>query len=328
MKRSRIILFVAACICETIAFSQTGNGSVTVTEEFPLYEGAVPGNENRHTDPEQTFFISDEHITVNVSTPTLTAYLPSKEKATGAAMVVCPGGGYFMLSIDVEGHNVARALAEKGIAAFVLKYRLAPVGETVPEIIGNVSKMLGVNPDNPSEKREQGGISQEQIEAMQKIMISDGPSITDLAGNDGRAAMSYVRHNASQYGIDPSRIGIIGFSAGSGVTLDVAFNHDQDSKPSIVVPVYGSRAAEVLPPDPVPMFFLSPQYDVFGEPTAYNLYKLYHQNGLPAELHYFTGTKHGFGYKADGEPVNVWVNLLYNFMIKVGFLPEGTSYSL
>lgn len=279
-------------------------------EVVRLYDGEAPGSEAL-TDPEMTISLFDQDTRyINISTPTLEVYLPNKWTANGAAMVVCPGGGFRMLSFDSEGRNVAKCLAENGVAAFVLKYRTLPLGTNEKEAQDNVLAMFAGFSENPPE-----------LTASQKMVQELQPKVMELAGDDGRKAIAYVRANAEKYGIDPDRIGIVGFSAGSRVALEVCFNHDADSKPNLVAPIYGSREAEAVPEDAAPLFIVAPEYDLFGEPmTASSLFSLWQQSQVAAEAHYFANSSHGFGYKGGTQSTDIWMELLLNFMKTVGFV--------
>ena len=91
----------------------------------PLYKDSIP-NSIASPDEERSEINKDSVLIISkVSRPTLTVYLPPKEKATGAAVIICPGGGFHALSINGEGYDVANWLTKKGITCFVLKYRLA-----------------------------------------------------------------------------------------------------------------------------------------------------------------------------------------------------------
>ena len=317
---NRMILTAMAAVLG-IATSFAQQRTYSVSDPVRLYESAAPGSETwvQNNEIERPF--GTETLVMNVAVPTITPYLPAPSKATGSAMIVCPGGGYFMLSIDSEGHNVAKWLAEHGIAAFVLKYRLRYAGDTPEAVDQSVGAMFGgVTGQRQLDKAQPQGGGMPMFAAPQ-----EGPTIQELAGDDGRAAIAYVRAHAAEYGIDPDRIGIMGFSAGSGVTYNVMYQHDERSNPNFAAPIYGGYAAEALPDNATPLFILAPEFDMWPAPTAMDIYQLWHRNHLPAELHYFSGTQHGFGLKDDGEPVNIWIKLLYNFMIKCGFV-EGCDY--
>src|SRR5262245_34911449 len=123
----------------------------------------------------------------NVTKPTLTVYQPTKDRDTGAAMLICPGGGYHNLGWDVEGEEVAGWLSSIGVTGIILKYR-------VPRRPGDVK---GEPPPGPLK--------------------------------DAQRAVSLARSKAGEWGIDPKRIGMVGFSAGGHLTLATATNFDKRS---------------------------------------------------------------------------------------------------
>src|SRR6185503_10551191 len=94
-------------------------------KEIPLWPAGAPGSQEKAGEEAVRVTPDGEHVVSNVHKPSITPYLPSKDKATGAAVVIAPGGGHRELWIDHEGHNLARWLSARGIAAFVVKYRLA-----------------------------------------------------------------------------------------------------------------------------------------------------------------------------------------------------------
>ena len=333
MKRILSIIALASLFCAGAA----AQSQVKVREPIHLYEGTAPGSTHLKNN-ELQFEAMGDYWVMNVEDPTITPYIADSRCNTGAAMLVCPGGGFTSLSYDKEGNNVAKWFAEHGITAFVLKYRLNYTYETAKEaeealkaqfsaldaMENNRTEAAAIAGPGQRGLREMANMSDKEREEMMRQMQAQrpqGPNARELGCDDGRVAMAYIREHAAEYGIDPDKIGIIGFSAGSAVTLSVAFNHDEKSKPNLVVPVYGSTQATEPPKDATPLFVLAPEFDINPtSPTGYNLYELWVKNRLPAELQYFSGTHHGFGYKYDGEPVNIWMKLLYNFMIKNGFI--------
>lgn len=147
-----------------------------------LYPGTVPGAKATPADYKEVTVQEDGILkTTKVSEPTLTVFLPAKEKATGAAVIVCPGGGYAMLAIGHEGYDVAKKFNEIGVAAFVLKYRL------------------------PSDE----------------IMVDK--SVGPL--QDAEQAIYLVRRDAAKYGVNPSKIGIMGFSAGGHLASSLTVHY-------------------------------------------------------------------------------------------------------
>jgi len=100
--------------------------NLNAQEIVKLYPGVIPGSKPAPATFKEIAPVGDDGIirVSKVSEPTLTVFLPSKEKATGAAVIICPGGGYGILAINHEGYNVAKRFNDVGVAAFVLKYRL------------------------------------------------------------------------------------------------------------------------------------------------------------------------------------------------------------
>jgi acetyl esterase/lipase len=109
--------WLMAAICSISAAKDTKQ-----PETMRLWPGVAPGSEN-WKQPETALGSGDMEHLVNVTTPTLTAYLPDPSTATGTAVIIAPGGGFVFLGMNSEGHDVAKWLVTRGIAAFVLKYR-------------------------------------------------------------------------------------------------------------------------------------------------------------------------------------------------------------
>jgi hypothetical protein len=311
------------------------NAALAQKTVVKLYDGPAPGSEN-WTQKETAYeYLSpiwkEKNIALfNVVEPTLTVFLPSVKKASGTAMVVCPGGGFSALSWDNEGLNVGKKLAEKGIAAFVLKYRISYSGGT-PEEVNLIARTSYGGEKRTPESQE---LTKKNAEISRTMTASYSPqpgkvdlnstlardlgNIQYMAGDDGRKAMEYVRQNAAQWNIKTDKIGMIGFSAGGMVTLDVAFNHTAQSKPNVIGVMYGVFGAKGVPADPMPMFMAASQQEALR--GAAELYASWCGARLPAEIHSFTSANHGFGYRNNGDSVNIWVDLFCNFLKKTGFL--------
>lgn len=310
--------------------------TISAQEVIRLWDGPAPGSEN-WTQKETVFeYLSpiwnEKNIALfNVVDPTLTVFLPVLEKANGTAIIVCPGGGFSALSWDNEGPNVAKKLAEKGIAAFVLKYRISYAGGT-PEEVNLIARTSYGGERRTPESLELTKKNSEITRSMTSSYVAqmvdkvdlnstlarDLGKIQDIAGDDGRRAVEYVRRNADKWKVNPDKIGMIGFSAGGMVALDVAFNHTEQSKPNIIGIMYGVFGAKGVPADPMPMFMASSQNEATGGAAA--LYASWCAARLPAEIHSFTRANHGFGYRDNGDSVNIWIDLFYNFLKKTGFI--------
>lgn len=305
-------------------------------EVISLYDGPAPGSKNWTQKETYYEYMSpiwhEKNIALfNVVDPTLTIFLPVPEKANGTAMIVCPGGGFSALSWDTEGLNVARKLAEKGITAFVLKYRISYSGGTPEEVDLIARTSYGGEKRTPESlelTRKNNEISRSMTSSyisqmadkvdLNSTLARDLGNIQIIAGDDGRRAIEYVRKNADKWKVNPDKIGMIGFSAGGMVTLDVAFNHTKLSKPNIIGIMYGVFGAKGVPADPMPMFMASSQNEATGGAAA--LYASWCAARIPAEIHSFTSANHGFGYRDNGDTVNIWVELFYNFLKKTAFI--------
>lgn len=302
----QIILSFAVMLSALGALAQT---------PIRLYEGKAPGSEN-WTHQEATFeymspFWNEVNtVVLNVVDPVIIPYLPAPGTETGAAILVCPGGGYSALSWNNEEPQVAEWLASHGIAAFVLKYRISYSGENEDELRMVADYTYG------GKKRDDT-----YTQLAQKNKVFNEEKIGDvrpLAAADARTAIRYIRQNAERFGIEPDRIGMVGFSAGGALALDVLYDHDVSSRPDLVGLVYGAMARPQMPEDPCPLFIAATQYEIAG--LASELYSMWCKNRLPSEIHSFTNSRHGFGYRPNGAPENLWIHLFYNFMENVGFL--------
>lgn len=259
---------------------------------LPLYPGPVPGSELwRQVEQENLVNQWNTRVVYNVVRPTLTAVLPDPTVANGAGLVICPGGGFYALSIDSEGLDVARWLAAKGVACFVLKYRLVECLTNDP-----TTELMAVGPGLDQKVRP----------------------IVKLAMDDALAAMKRVRSCASEYQLNPKRIGIIGFSAGGTVAASVAYNYDSDSRPDFVAPIY--LQYDWVPRGPVPagappLFILAATDDALGlAPHSVALYNHWTTAGKSAELHLLAQGGHGFGMRKQNLPSDRWIDLFYEWL--------------
>lgn len=284
--------------------------SVAQERTIPLWPGAAPGSENwaqQETQSPDFWTPSNPPVIRNVVHPTITVILPEKSKATGTAVIVAPGGGFGVLAIQPEGFQVARWLAERGIAAFVLKYRVTNTGT-----------------EEESSKHNQ--------EIRAKVMQSPDPArlleqdpeiqrVIPLAVEDGRQAVRLVRQHAAEWGIAADRIGFMGFSAGGRVTEDLALHHDAQSRPDFVAPIYPPPLSLTpVPVDAAPMFLLCAADDPIAAKSITQQYQDWRAAGKPVELHIYSKGGHGFGAKKQGLPVDDWLERFYEWMNAQGLL--------
>jgi len=272
-------------------------------QTIPLYSSPPPGTPAQ-TYPEKQYFSQAWHTNVvtNVTEPSLTVFKPTNGQNSGSGIVICPGGGYMALSIDSEGNDVARYLAARGMTAFVLKYRLAPTATDATELFGDL-----------------WAHDRTKLDAM---IDQDRP----LAVDDGLAAVAYVRKHAAEWGISPDRVGIVGFSAGGGVTAGVAFGYKADSRPAFVAPIYaggGTFRGRQVPEDAPPMFLAAATDDGLGlMPVSLLLYKEWTDAHKPAELHLYAKGGHGFGMRKQNIPTDHWIDRFADWLELEGFLKK------
>jgi len=266
------------------------------TQTIRLYPGTAPGSET-WTQEEREYFsaIFNTEVVTNVVVPTITAFLP--DAANGTSVIIAPGGGFHALSINSEGNDVARWLNERGVAAFVLRYRLVPSGTDA------VAEMVQKKPEQTRQ---------------------DMATIAPLAGADGLAALRLVRERAEEFGIDPGRIGFMGFSAGGAVTAMVVHNYDESTRPDFVAPIYASVGmisdAEV-PADAPPMFLVAASDDQLGLATdSVKLYEKWLAAGKPVELHLYASGGHGFGMRRQNLPSDSWIERFGDWLNAAGLM--------
>lgn len=253
-----------------------------------LYQGAAPGSENwTWNEAESDSNAWKTKAVYNVSHPTLTVFTPDSMLSTGTAVVIAPGGAFHALSINSEGYDVARWLVRKGVTCFVLKYRLAHSLTTDP--VAEMTAKWGKPEFNEENK-----------------------AVIPLGIADGKAAIAYVRAHAGEYGIDPHRIGIIGFSAGGTVAASAAFNYTSENKPDFVAPVYAYFPPEMvtkIAADAPPLFVAAATDDGLGlAPHSVNLYQQWLAAKLPAEIHMYSKGGHGFGMRVQHLPSDTWID--------------------
>lgn len=248
---------------------------------------------------------ADDRMVRDVVHPTLVVFRPlNTKRATHTAVIVAPGGGFLWLSIESEGYDVARALAAEGVTAIVLKYRLQHTPEGGPHLAAQLQKQLfavlpryqGLNPP---------------------LSPKTNPAVAD-----GIAAVRYVREHAVQLGVDPSRIGMVGFSAGGVVTEGTLLHGGPESRLAFAGLIYGAFKGDVRWPPTTPPLFLAVAIDDFtgataGTLSAFDSLRSQHHS---VELHVFENAGHGFGMQRHGLTADLWFKEFVAWMAANGFL--------
>jgi len=267
-------------------------------KEIFLWPNGAPGSEGK-TGKEKIRIYKGEQILSNIHRPSITVFLPAKEKArlndtvgqaTGAAVVVVPGGGHREIWMTHEGYNVAKWLSEKGIAAFVLKYRLAKDSNSIYTI--------------------------------------DKEELADV-----QRAIRLVRNRAKEWTVDTARIGVMGFSAGGELAALAAMRFDygnsnaadpidrESSRPAFQGLIYPGNSArfEVVANAP-PVFLLAGNNDDVATGII-DVYSKYKKANVPAELHIYSNAGHGFGIRENNTGgVAAWIDRFYDWLADRGFV--------
>jgi acetyl esterase/lipase len=271
---------------------------------IPLYPGKAPGSESwTWKEKEMYSEIWQTQVVYNVSEPTLTVYMPPPATANGTAVIIAPGGGFQALSINSEGIDVARWLNAKGVTTFVLKYRLNHTSADDP-----VKEMMAAD----RKKRDE-----------------NNAKLIPMAIADGREAVKYVRTHAAEFGIDPKRIGLMGFSAGGTVAAGTAYTYTSESRPDFVAPVYaytGTLKESVVPSDAPPIYLVAATDDQLGlAPHSIELYNKWIAAGKPAELHMYAKGGHGFGMRRQNLPSDTWIDRFGDWLEAEGLLIKANQ---
>ena len=252
-------------------------GCSAAGQTLNIWPGAASGTENWTQKETITHEEGLGAVIHSVVTPTLTLFLPEKAKATGTGIIVAPGGACIVEVVDHEGNNVARWLQERGIAAFVLKYRIP-------------------------EWKDTGHSALLDMDETCKYGIDDGVQ-----------AIKVVRQHAAEWGISPHRVGFMGFSAGGMVTNGTLIQEHAALRPDFAAPIYGGPYG-VMPkiPGKLPPIFLCWAQD---DDTAGEMMGRYYQALMAAgnrpEAHIYNAGGHGFGLRKQGKTSDHWLEEFY-----------------
>jgi acetyl esterase/lipase len=263
----------------------------------PLWEKGAPGFEVRKDEKEKrNVKTSGEYSVTNVHNPYMTVFLPPKDKATGAAVIIAPGGGHRELWVMHEGEFVAKWLSEHGVAAFVLRYR------------------LGREPDTKYK-------------------------IAEHALQDGQRAVRLVRSRAKEWGVNPARVGMMGFSAGGEVVALVCRNPDkgkegaddpverESCRPDFEALIYSGPQGIVRQTvtKETPPTFIAVGDDDNAATWLVEHYQALKKAGVSCELHVYAKTPHGFGFRPSktSRPVDAWPQRFHEFLDTQGMLKKG-----
>ncbi len=286
---------LATVLITLIATISSAADGPQVIQLWPAGAATLKGtNEKEVTRPEEVKPGDRINSIVNVHNPSIEVHLPPKEKAIGTAVIVAPGGGHRQLVWGSEGTDIAKWLNDLGIAAFVLKYRLA----STPNYSYTV----------------------------------EGEALADT-----QRAIRIVRHRASEFGVKPDRIGVLGFSAGGALAALANIRFDrgktdstdaieqQSCRPDFVGLVYPgwSRSMDITAPkDAAPAFLTSAGKDDASHAVqTVEFYNALFKVQVPVELHIYSHGGHGKAINArNGIPFGTWHVRMQEWMNDLGML--------
>jgi acetyl esterase/lipase len=271
----------------------TGSDVLGATNEtVKLWPGDAPGTEDWKVQ-ERTFQIPTKQsgtlsLVSDVTVPTLTVVRPAAGKGNGTAIIVCPGGAFMFLSWESEGMEVARWLAERGITAFVLKYRVRMTNSPA-DVVGD---------RRPFEDR-----------------IKAAQSKIDIARADAIQAIRHLRANADKFEIARDRVGLMGFSAGAMTALSVVLKADAENWPNFTASIYGAMEDVPVPKNAPPLFIVHTQEDAMVPAAqATKMFNAWTAAGRFAEMHIYKAGAHGFGMRRNGLPVDGWTDAFESWL--------------
>lgn len=295
----------------TVAVAQDGT---IYPLEAPAEPNAIPlntGGVEGQPAPETWFRQWGDPMARNISKATLTPFLPKPGKANGAAVIVAPGGGFRWLSLANEGWEVAQALADRGIAAFVLKYRLQPTPESLDEFKETMNRTFAAAtpPANAS------GNATPPPSAPRMNLVNQL--------EDAEAAYAMILKRAKEWGVDTARLGMIGFSAGAGLTMHCTLN-SKTMDLDFIGPIYGGMGPVEVPKNAPPMFNVIATDDFLFR-GQFGVVESWFKAGRPVEFHLYQNGGHGFGLGNPGRTSNRWFDAFIHWLDVNNFLAAATT---
>lgn len=296
----KIYLLLLSCL----AWTATAQDGTIYPLDAPKEPNAIPLNTGSVKDqpaPETWFKQWGDPMARNISKATLTPFFPEKGKANGTVVIVAPGGGYRWLSMGNEGWEVAEALAKKGITAFVLKYRLFPTAEKLEDFTAWMNRPRPA----PAPANSKTDSAAKNTNPMAQMDLSNQLE-------DAEAAYAMIIKNAATWGLDTKRIGMIGFSAGAGLTMHATL-HSKTMKLAFIGPIYGGMGPVKVPADAPPMFNVIASDDFLFN-SQFGVIDSWFKAKRPVEFHLYQNGGHGFGLGNPNRTSNKWFDAFMHWL--------------
>ncbi len=311
----RITLMAKTCVLCCVFFyaeSAMAQDGTIYPLDAPEEPGAIllgTGGVENQPASESWFRQWGDPMARNITTATLTPFLPDPGKATGAAVIVAPGGGFMWLSMGNEGWEVAQALTDQGIAAFVLKYRLFPTPESLDDFSAFMNRAF-TPPAESSDSTTKEAPRRPRFDLSNQL-------------EDAEAAYAMIVDRAEEWGVDTTRIGMIGFSAGAGLTMHSTLNSETMDL-AFIGPIYGGMGPVEVPADAPPMFSAIATDDFLFN-GQFGVIESWFRAGIPVEFHLYQNGGHGFGLGNPDRTSNKWFEAFIHWLDVNGFLAAGAE---
>lgn len=266
----------------------------------PIWPGEVPDNalwQDIGPELERPRW-EDSLLVRNISVPTLTPILPDPAIANGTSVILCPGGAFHFLMVDKEGTLAAEWLNARGIAAFILKYRVHPTPDADEDFTP-----IAIDP---------------------RPYVSQMDAVRPMTMADGAQAVRLVRERADEWNVRPDRIGIMGFSAGGGPALGAATGDDPAGRPDFAAAIYAAWRGESVPADVPPLFIVTAADDLLVPSLlSLRLATQWLEAGRGVELHMYAKGGHGFALNQQQIPTDNWIERFHEWLAVEGLIPAA-----
>lgn len=266
--------------------------AATQPQVIPIWENGAPGTAGKRDLPEKIVPSpnKDYQRVSQIHNPSITVYLPPADKATGAGVLILPGGGFQFLSFDLEGSEIAEWFNRQGIAAFVVKYRLPR------------------EPDSTYTMDDALADAQRAIRLVRSCAAEWGVK-ADRIGTMGFSAGGRIAADAG-----------LRFQEAQPTATDPL--HHVSSRPDFQILVYGFTAPDAIPANTPPTFLICAHDDGDKPRQAIALYSALLTNKVPAELHIFSLGGHAYAMRDYGHPINTWNQRLADWLGTMGLMKK------
>jgi acetyl esterase/lipase len=302
-------LFIAAFFLCNGALAQDGKMYPMEAPEEPRAILLNTGGVKDQPAKESWFRQWGDPMARNITTATLTPFLADPKKANGTTVIVAPGGGFMWLSMDNEGWQVAQALADQGINAFVLKYRLQPTADSLEEFEGQMNRRFAEAENNAKDSAKRPNRDRDHSNQLQ----------------DAEAAYAMIVNRAKEWNVDVNKIGMMGFSAGAGLTMATTLQ-SKKVKLAFIAPIYGGMGPVDVPKNAPPLFAAIATDDFLFHGDA-GLIKSWYDAKIPVEFHLYQNGGHGFGLGNPDRTSNKWFDAFIHWLDVNGFMKPGKASS-